>query len=114
MKQTLEQKQQEKQRLLRAYKRKQREKWAEITQQEPRLLSLQKALKTQGDPRALLAWLADSWVRVAPDEVRYAALRLLDAHANKMAAFEGRRELDDPLPPQRNFYLVARELLAVR
>lgn len=110
---TLAEKQDEKARLLKKARASRREDWAALIEQEPRLIGFQRALRKARDPRALLIGLANSWIRRAPMEVRYAALRLIDRHANKQARFAGRAPLDDPLPPQRNLYLAAREMLGV-
>lgn len=111
---TLAEKQEEKARLLRKAKAARRSDWAELIDQEPRLIGFQQDLRRSREPRSILTGLADSWVRLAPMPVRYAVLRLIDRHASKQARFAGRAPLDDPLPPQRNLYLAAREMLAVR
>lgn len=111
---TLADKQEEKQRLLKRARASRRADWVALIEQEPRLIGFQKALKKVGNPHLILMRLADSWVRHAPMTVRFAVLRLIDRHANKQARFAGRAPLDDPLPPQRNLYLAAREMLAVR
>ena len=114
MKQTLEQKQAMQARLAKAYTAKQRQKWQELIEKEPRILALRTAIGRTRTPQELLAGIADCWVRFADLEARYAALRLIDKHCNKMARFAGRAVLDDPLPPATNCYLTAREMLAVR
>lgn len=111
---TLEEKQAEKDRLAKAYRAYQRERWAELCEQEPRFPAIKKALRQIREPSALLLRLADSWVRRAPMEHRRAILRLIDQHANRECRFAGRPILDDPVPPGRNVFLVAREMLAVR
>lgn len=111
---TLAEKQDEKARLLKKARAARRVDWAELIELEPRLVGFAKALKRQREPRAILARLSDSWVRGASMPVRYAVLRLIDRHAAKQARFAGRTPLNDPLPPQRNLYLAAREMLAVR
>lgn len=111
---TLQEKQDEKARLRTKFLTERRREWTELCEQEPRLPAFRKALRQMRDPRAILLRLADSWVRRAPLEHRYAALRLIDAHANRETRFAGRAILDDPIPPDRNLYLAAREMLAVR
>ena len=111
---TLDDKLAEKQRLAKAYKVQERQKWAQLCEQEPRIVPLRKAIRRIECPETLLLKLADSWVRFAPLEVRYAALRLIDRQANKIKVRNGGRELDDPLPPARNLYFAARDMLAVR
>jgi hypothetical protein len=110
----LEEKQDEKARLAKAYRFAQRAKWRELCEQEPRLPIYRKALRKQADPVALLLNLSDSPLRFAPLPVRYAVLRLIDQHAWKMARRFGMAPLDDPLPPSTNVFLTAREMLAVR
>lgn len=114
MKQTLEQKQAEKDRLAKAYKLAQRIRWQEFCEREPRLPAFRKAVRRHTSPAGLLTMLADSWVRLADPDIRHAALRQIDLHANRMARASGGLALDDPLPPGRNVFLIAREMLAVR
>lgn len=111
---TLQEKQDEKERLSRQYKARQREKWALLIQQEPRLLTFKKELAKEDSPRRIIERIKHSWIMQAPMEVRYAVLRIIDAHANKMVLRQGGQILDDPLPPKRNLYMVARDLLGVR
>lgn len=114
MNKTLDEKQAEKQRLAKAYLARKRQQWAELVAQEPRITGFKKAIRRERDPAALLVALADSWVRSAPADVRYAALRIIDAHATRMVLRGGGQGLDDPIPPARNVFLTAREMLAVR
>lgn len=111
---TLQEKQAEKQRLAKAYLSRKRAEWAALYQREPRLASFKKAVRRETDPARALLMLADSWVRFADADVRLAALRLIDAQANRMARQQGREALSDPIPPARNLFLAAREMLAVR
>lgn len=113
-KQTLEQKQDEKARLLKGYRAAKRKEWRELVEQEPRILSFRRWMKKQTDPASALVAISDSWLRLAPDNVRYAALGLIETHAAKMAQYQGREALDDPIPPATNFYFTAREMFAVR
>ena len=114
MKQTLEQKQAEKQRLSKAYKSRKREEWAALFKGEPRLSAFKKAIRRERSGAGLLVVTADSWVRTAPADIRLAALKIIDAQANRLARQRGGEALDDPLPPARNPFLIAREMLAVR
>jgi hypothetical protein len=111
---TLQEKQAEKQRLGKAYMARKRQEWAELVAREPRITAFKKAIRRQADPAQCLVWLADSWVRTASTETRYAALRIIDAHAGRMARQHGGEALSDPIPPARNVFLAAREMLAVR
>lgn len=113
MKQTLEEKQAEKQRLSKAYKARKRAQWVALFQQEPRLAEFKRTIRRHCDPAATLLLLADSWVRFASDDIRLAALRIIDAHANRMARFAGGEALSDPLEG-RNVFMAAKEMLAVR
>lgn len=111
---TLQDKQDEKGRLWRSYRRAKREEWRELCEAEPRLIGFRKTLRRAQDPRALIQQLADSWLRNAPANVRFAALQQIDRHAWRMARLSGAQPLDDPMPPARNVFITARELLAVR
>lgn len=111
---TLQDKQEAKQRLAKAYLARKRADWVALFQREPRLSGFKKAVRRERDPARLLVTLADSWVRQADTETKFAALRIIDAHANRMARFAGGEALSDPLPPARNVFLAAREMLAVR
>lgn len=111
---TLQEKQDEKGRLSRAYKARKREQWKALFEQEPRLADFKKALRREENPARILKRLQGSWIMSAPDDVRYAALQIIDAHANRMILRRGGQILDDPLPPKRNLFLVAREMLRVR
>ena len=111
---TLQEKQAEKQRLAKAYLARKRSEWAALYAREPRLAGFKKAMRRETDPAHALVMLADSWVRFADADVRLAALRIIDAQANRMARFKGGAALDDPIPPARNVFLAAREMLAVR
>lgn len=111
---TLEEKQAEQGRLAKAYRANKRRLWAEFCEREPRILRFQNDVRSMKDPAAILDYLSRSWVRQAPMEARYYALRIIDKHAVRMARQKGGAELDDPLPPKRNLYIAAREMLAVR
>ena len=111
---TLADKQDEKSRLLRAFRAARRAQWAELCEQEPRLVGIRSALRAIEDPRAVLTRLADSWVRSAPADVKIAVLREINRHAERMARREGRPILDDPIPPAVNVFHASRELLGVR
>ena len=113
-KQTLEEKQAEKQRLSKAYKAQKRRKWEELLKRQPRLAEFKRAVRKAPSPSSVLVLLADSWVRHADSETRFAALRIIGAHAARMAQQSGGQALSDPMPPARNVFLVAREMLAVR
>jgi hypothetical protein len=114
MKQTLEEKQAEKARLSKAYKARKRQQWADLLRSEPRLRDFRRKVRAIQSPAALLVALADSWVRNAPTETRYAALRIIDKQLTRIARFNGGQELDDPLPPKRSPFHTAKEMLAVR
>lgn len=111
---TLEEKQAEKARLAVKYNRAQRERWKELCEREPRLAVLRRAIRRTTSPAATLLLIAESWARNADHDVRHAVLRQIDRHANRMARFAGRAPLDDPMPPQMNVFLTARQMLAVR
>lgn len=110
----LEEKQAEKARLSIAYNRAQRERWKELCTREPRLTPLRRAIRHTQTPAATLLLIAESWVRQADQDLRHAILRQIDRHANRMVRFAGRAPLDDPMPPQMNVFLTARQMLAVR
>lgn len=114
MKRSLQDKQDEKGRLLRAFRASRRAQWAELCEAEPRLTGIRSALRRFDDPRALLSRLADSWVRQAPSDVRIAVLREINRHAERVARQQGRAILDDPIPPAVNLFHASRELLGVR
>lgn len=111
---TLQDKQAEKQRLSRAYLARKRADWIALYQCEPRLSAFKKAVRAEKDAGRLLVKLADSWVRTADTEIKFAALRIIDAHAIRMARMAGGEALSDPIPPARNVFLTAREMLGVR
>lgn len=111
---SLQDKQDEKGRWLRNFLRHQRERWAELCEREPRLVGLRKEIRRTHTPADTLSVVADSWARSADPDVRHAVLRQVDRHASRMARFSGRAALDDPLPPQVNVFILAREMLAVR
>lgn len=111
---TLQEKRDEKSRLLRAYRATHRQLWSELCEREPRMMGFRRFVRGAATPADLLVGLADSWVRSADSEVRYAALRQIDRQANRMARFSGRAALDDPLPPALNVYLASRQMLGVR
>lgn len=110
----LQEKQDAKSRLLRKFRADARQRWTELCEREPRLPALRRAIRRCHNPAALLLGLSDSWVRSADAELRHAALRLVDRHANRMARFAGRQALDDPLPPATNVFFTAKQLLEVR
>lgn len=111
---TLQDKQEEKSRLWRKFLAAKKAEWAELCEQEPRLPVFRREVRRTRSPAETLLLLADSWVRAAPQHVRHAALQQINRHADRMARAEGRAVLDDPLPPARNVFLAAREMLAVR
>lgn len=113
-KRTLADKQDEKGRLLKAFRAARRAQWAELCEAEPRLVGIRSALRSIEDPRAIVTRLADSWVRTAPADVRIAVLREINRHAERQARREGRAVLDDPIPPAVNLFHASRELLGVR
>lgn len=112
--QTLQDKQDEKNRLAKAYRAHKREEWRQLIEQEPRLLEFKSALKLMRHPRHVLEYVANSWVRQAPEPIRRAALRLVDEHSNREKRFAGRPIFDDPLPPETNVFFTVKEMLAVR
>ena len=114
MRQTKQEKQDEKSRLAARYRKTRREQWELAVAQEPRLEAFQHSIKSMENPREILQAIGSSWIMEAPVGVRYWALRLVDAHANAKAKKEGRQILDDPMPPRQNLYIAARELLGVR
>jgi hypothetical protein len=111
---TLDEKQAEKQRLAKAYTFYKRAEWQALCEQEPRLLTLRKAIRASRDPERLYAMLADSWVRFAPAPVGYAVLRLVDRQADKIRREQGGEGLSDPIPPARNLFIAVREMLKLR
>jgi len=112
--QTLQAKQDEKQRLAKAYRASQREQWRELCEQEPRLPLYRKALRKTQSPAQVLSTLAESPLRRGAPNVRYAVLRLIDRHCWRMLRRTGQAPLDDPLPPQTSVFFVAREMLELR
>lgn len=112
-KQTLQGKQEEKARLLSKFKAHRREEWAKLTAKEPRLAQFKKAIRDQS-PQDIARLVHLSWLRTAHKDIQYAALRLIDKEAARQTRSQGGEPLDDPLPPQRNLYLVAREVFALR
>lgn len=112
--QTLQEKQDEKQRLVKAYRFHKRAEWQALCEQEPRLVPLRSAIRSAHDPKRLYAALADSWVRFAPADVRYAVLRLIDKQSDKIKRQLGGEALDDPLPPERNLFFAVKEMLSLR
>lgn len=112
--QTLEAKQAEKQRLSAAWRAAKRKEWRELCEVEPRLPLFRKDLRRTQSPSQVLLTLADHPLRRGPLPVRYAVLRLIDRHSWRMLRRQGCAPLDDPLPPQSNVFLAAREMLAVR
>lgn len=114
MKQTLEEKQEEQQRLLKNYNRIQRANWAKLCEEEPRLVPFKKALKRSEDPLKLIFDLADCWVRFAQPHIQRAVTSLILEHTEKQKVKRGGRELDDPMWPNVNCYIVARRLFPIR
>lgn len=114
MKQTLEQRQDEKDRLAKKYRAAKRAQWDELCEAEPRLPGLRTAIRRSDNPTRLLRGLADSWIRSAPREIRHAAMGLIQKQEDAVRRRNGFEPFDDPLPPQRSVYFVAKELLNVR
>lgn len=112
--QTLQDKQDEKNRLMKAFRAARRQEWAELTEQEPRLIEFKKALRTMREPAQVLSYVSESWVREAPEKVRRAALRLVGKHCDREKRFAGRPVFDDPLPPDTNVYFTIKGMLALR
>lgn len=109
----LDRKMAEKQRLTRAYKVWQREVRTETLASEPRLRDFMRYLRTvtPEDGNDMLAAVTSSWLPKAAQNVRIFALRLIDRHAGRLARRMGDEPLNDPLPPETNVYLRAREIL---
>ena len=59
----------------------------------------------------MLDEVSSSWLLESMQNVRIFALRLIDRHAGRLARRAGFEALDDPLPPETNVYLRAREIL---
>lgn len=114
MKQTLQEKQDEKQRLLRAFKKREREKWNELCEREPRMKAFRKAVRRTKTPAQLIQSVADSWVRFAPTEVQKAASAIVHDHTEKMRVSMGQERLCDPLPPQRSAWRIVRGFFPYR
>ena len=100
----------EKNRLMTRYRQNKRAQWQALCEAEPRILEFQRDISAMDSPAAILAYLRASWVMQAPAEVRYYALRIINAHAEKKSG----RVLDDPLPPTESLFFAAQRLLAVR
>jgi hypothetical protein len=104
----------EKQRLSRAYRIWRRGQTKEILAGEPRLARFLRYLRTvtaeTGD-ELLEAIAVSDWLRSAPESVRVFALRMIDARCNRINRTFGNEALDDPLPPETNIYLRARDIL---
>lgn len=111
---TLEEKQAEQSRLAKAYRAYRRRKWAEAVAEDTRLLDLRRDIAAMQSPKAILDYLRGSWVMQAAPDARLYALRIVNAHADKMVRASGGSVLDDPVPPAVNLFIAARELLAVR
>ncbi len=111
---TLQAKQDEKQRLAKAYRASQREQWRELCEQEPRLPGFRRSIRRMQSPAQVLTALAESPLRRGAPSVRYAVLRLIDRHCWRQLRRQGQAPLDDPLPPQTNVFFVAREMLELR
>lgn len=109
----LDRKMAEKQRLTHAYKLWQREVRTETLTSEPRLRDFMRYLRTvtPEDGDEMLAEVTLSWLPQAAQSVRIFALRLIDRHAGRLARRMGDEPLNDPLPPETNVYLRAREIL---
>lgn len=105
-----EAKQAEKSRLASHYRREKKAQWRAICEQEPRILELQRDITAMRSPAEILGYLRSSWVMESPADMRFYALRIVNAHAEKMSG----RVLDDPIPPAENLFIAARKLLAVR
>lgn len=111
---TLEEKQLEQSRLAKHYKANKRAAWAAFCISEPRILTFQKNVKAMRNPADILSYVRDSWVMQASPDARLYALRIINKHANRMALQAGGETLSDPMPPKKNLFIAARELLAVR
>lgn len=103
-------KQAEQSRLTAQYRRNRKAEWEKFCESEPRILELQKDIHAIRSPAEILAYLRQSWVMEASTDARFYALRIINAHAEKMSG----RVLDDPIPPAENLFIAARRLLAVR
>lgn len=111
---TLQEKQDEKGRLAKHYRFNKRVKWDAFCADEPRILTLQRDIRRMDSPSAILEYLRASWVLEASTDARIYTLRIIDKHANKKALQAGGEALSDPMPPARNLYIAARELLRIR
>lgn len=111
---TLEEKQAEKGRLAKQHRANKRAAWAAMCESEPRILELQKDVRAMRSPAEILAYLRASWIMEASPDARLYALRIVNAHADKMVRQSGGEALSDPLPPTRNLFIAVRELLRVR
>jgi hypothetical protein len=114
MAQTLQDKQEEKGRLAKHYRALRRSDWEAFCQQEPRIIQFGKDVRARKTSADVLAYVRGSWVVSAPQDARIYALRIVNAHADKMARAAGGEALNDPLPPKRNLFIAVRELLGVR
>lgn len=85
-----------------------------MCEREPRILAFQKDVRKMESPKAILEYVSRSWVMQADADTRLCALRIINKHADNMALKQGGPRLDDPIPPARNLFIAARELLAVR
>lgn len=112
-KQTLEDKQQEKARLMSKFKAHRRSEFVALCEKEPRLPAFKKEIRG-ASAHSIAQLVCTSWVRTAAPDIQYAVLRLIDKEASRQARFQGAEPLDDPLPPARNLYLFSREIFALR
>jgi len=111
---SLQEKQAEKQRLLKAHKENERQKWADLCEREPRMKSFRKAVRRTTNPQALIFGVAQSWVRFAPEDVQRAASQIVHEHTESMRERMGLERLCDPLPPQRSAWRIVRGFFPYR
>jgi len=110
-KQSLEEKTQERARLLKSYRASVRASLRTAYSQEPRLKRLSRSLRRHTTPADLVVAVADSWLRTAPVEHRSIGLRLIQAHCDRMERARGHEALDDPMPPGQSASLLVIDLL---
>lgn len=110
----LQEKQQERARLLKAYNASRRAKWEEAKTRFPEIEDFADRLRTCITPEGTINYVKRHVIMSAPKDIRYIALRIIDKHCNKRALASGGQELDDPLPPQTSVFFVCKDLLGLR
>lgn len=108
---TLQEKSDEKSRLMKQYRLTQKRNWEEDKVKYPGIEDFAKKVRKVTQPQDMLVLARTPWILEGPKELRRLALQIISKRCDQIILANGGQILDDPLPPKRNVYMACRDIL---